>query len=295
MTGPPGGDPAGGAPGPTGPPGAPVHDRRSLSYANTFPSPWRRRAIRAVEWATARRRIVARVEAFERRGAPRGQAFWAQALEVMGIEVLTPDAQVARIPREGPVVLAANHPHGLVDGMVMAEIMGRVRPDWRILSRSILAGIDPEASARMIPVPFPHEPDAQARMLAMRAEAMAHLAGGGLLALFPAGVVASARRPWSPPAEAEWNAFTAKLLRVSGATVVPVFFPGANSRAYQVAACVSAVLRQGLLLHEVARAMDRPQAPVVGEPIPPEALAGRWHEPRAVMAWLREQTLALGP
>lgn len=234
------------------------------------------------------------MRAFEARGAPQGPAFWRAALEVMGVEVRTPREQVARIPATGPVVVVANHPHGLVDGMVLAEVMGRVRDDWRILARSLLAGIDPEATARILPVPFPHEPDAQGRMLAMRAAALAHLRAGGCLALFPSGAVARARVPWGAPEEGEWNVFTAKLLRQSGAAVVPVFFAGRNSRAYQVAACVSATLRQGLLLHEVARAFDRPQAPVVGEAIPADEVAAREGGPRALMAWLRARTLALG-
>ena len=124
---------------------------------------------------------------------------------------------------------------------------------------------------------------------------MAHLAQGGLVALFPAGGVAAARRPWAPPVEGEWSAFTAKMIRLSGAAVVPVRFPGANSRAYQVAACVSPTLRQGLLLHEIARAFDGPQRPHVGEAIPFEAMEPRLGDPRAAMAWLRARTLALGP
>lgn len=272
------------------------YDRRSLSYANTFASRRTRMAIRAVEWATGKVEVLARIREFERRaarGEPQGgRAFWAAALDVMGIAVLTPPAEVARIPREGPVVAVANHPHGLVDGMVLAEVLGRVRPDYRILSRSILSGIDAAASSFLIPVPFPHEADAQARMVAMRARALAHLGQGGLVAVFPSGAVASSPTAWGRPVEGEWNAFTAKLIRVSGAAVLPVFFPGSNSRAYQVAARVSATLRQGLLLHEVVAAMDRPQRPVVGEAIPPEAMAGM--EPRALMAWLRERTLGLG-
>lgn len=277
---------------------ASTYDRRSLTYANTFASPWTRAAIRAVEWATAKPAILARVRAFEGRAAAgeahEGQAFWDAALRVMGIEVLTPPAQVARIPRDGPVVLVANHPHGLVDGMVLAAILGRVRGNYRILARSILSGIDASASSFMISVPFLHEADAQARMVAMRSQAMAHLARGGLVALFPAGGVAASATLWGPAIEAPWSPFTAKMIRNSGACVVPAFFPGANSRAYQVAGRLSATLRQGLLLREVAGAMNRPQAPVVGEAIGPEELAARLHDPRAGMAWLRERTLALG-
>lgn len=294
WAGPLAGGPA--ARGGAGPEDAPRrYDRRSLTYANTFATARTRLAIRAVEWATGKAAILRRVREFERRaaqGEPHGgQAFWGAALGVMGIAVTTPLAEVARVPREGPVVLVANHPHGLVDGMVLAELVGRVRADYRILSRSILSGIDEAASSFMIPVPFPHEADALGRMVAMRARAVAHLAAGGLVALFPSGAVASSPTAWGRPVEGEWSAFTAKLIRVSGAAVVPVFFPGANSRAYQVAARLSPTLRQGLLLHEVAAAMDRPQRPVVGEPVPPEAMRGR--EPRALMAWLRERTLAL--
>lgn len=279
--------------------GRPAHryDRRALTYSGTFPSAWRRTAIRGIEWATAMPAILRRIREFERREAQgeshRGQDFWRAALDVMGIPLLTPPEEVARIPRAGPVVLVANHPHGLVDGMVLADLVGRVRTDYRILTRAILSGIDESASSFMIPVPFPHEPDAQARMVAMRGEAMAHLGRGGLLALFPSGAVASADRLGGRPVEGEWNVFTAKMIRLSGATVLPVFFPGANSRAYQVAARVSPVLRQGLLLHEIAAAMDRPQRPRVGMPIPPEAIAPRAQDPRALMAWLRETTLAL--
>jgi putative hemolysin len=73
------------------------------------------------------------------------------------------------------VVLVANHPHGLVDGMILADLIGRRRPDYRILTRALLTGLDESAAGYMIPVPFPHEPDAQSKMLEMRAEAMAHL------------------------------------------------------------------------------------------------------------------------
>ncbi|MBL9060058.1 MAG: lysophospholipid acyltransferase family protein, partial [Mangrovicoccus sp.] len=189
-------------------------------------------------------------------------------------------------------VLVANHPHGLVDGMVLAELIGRVREDYRILTRSLLTGVD-EVSRFLLPVPFPHEPGAQARNLEMRRLAMAHLAAGGLVALFPSGAVATARRPFGPAIEAAWNPFTAQLILRSGAAVVPVHFHGQNSRAYQLANLVSATLRQGLLLHEVVQACHRPQAPVVGEAIAPATLAGWAGDPRGLAHHLRDRTLAL--
>lgn len=271
-----------------------VYDRRSLSYASSFDSPGRQAFIRAVEWMTGKATIIRMVRAYERAGLARGQAFWGATLAAQGIRVTTPADQIARIPQTGPVILVANHPHGMVDGMVLAEVIGHRRLDYRILTRSLLTSLDPEASKFMIPVPFPHQPDAQTRMIEMRRAAMDHLARQGLVALFPSGVVANAPRMFSAVEEAEWNVFTAKLIRTSQATVVPCFFPGANSRAYQIANRISPLLRQSLLLHEVARTRNSDFAPVIGDAIPYVALQPRMSDPRALMAWLRARTLALG-
>lgn len=270
-----------------------VYDRRSLTYSNTFDSPLHGSIIRAMEWVTGKLTILRRVRDFERRGAPTGQAFWPATMEVMGIDLLTPAAQLARIPAKGPVVFVANHPHGLVDGMILADLIGRVRDDYRILTRSLLTGIDQSAASYMIPVPFPHEPDAQRKMIEMRNAAMDHLSQNGLIALFPSGVVASSKTMFGPAVEAEWNVFTAKMIRRSGATVVPCYFPGSNSRWYQIANRISPVLRQGLLLHEVVHAFDKSQAPVIGCPISPEEAEERGRDPRAFMTWLRAHTLSL--
>ena len=82
-------------------------------------------------------------------------------------------------------------------------------------------------------------------------------------------------------------------LRKSGATIVPCFFTGANSRWYQMANRISPVLRQGLLIHEVVHSFDKPQAPVIGTPVGPDEWESRIGKPREFMAWLRERTLSL--
>ena len=122
---------------------------------------------------------------------------------------------------------------------------------------------------------------------------MAHLEKGGLIALFPSGGVAASETMFGPAVEGEWNVFTSKMIRKSGATVVPFFFTGSNSRWYQIANQISPVLRQGLLIHEVVHSFDKPQAPVIGKPITPDKWAERIKKPREFMAWLRERTLGL--
>ncbi|MBK0327710.1 lysophospholipid acyltransferase family protein [Rhodobacteraceae bacterium F11138] len=272
-----------------------IYDRRTLTYANSFDEPWTSFAIRAIEWFTGKLTILRMVNRFEKHNEQyRGQKFWRGALNVMGIELQTPPEQIANIPVDGPVVVVANHPHGMVDGMIFADLIGRVRLDYRILTRSVLTGLDEAATSFMIPVPFPHDPDVQRKMVEMRAETMSHLAKGGVVALFPSGVVMSSDSLFGPAIEREWNVFTAKMIRRSGAKVVPIYFPGRNSRAYQIANRLSPILRQGLLLHEIVRSCNKPQAPIIGEPISDADMALLEKDPRGFMAWLRQHTLDLG-
>lgn len=271
----------------------PHYDRSALSYAGSFDSRTQRGVIRTIELLTGKIKIGRLVRKFEKQGIPRGQEVFTRILSTMGIDLHTPAEELNRIPKSGPVVLVANHPHGLVDGVVLAELIGRVRPDYRILTRSLLTGLDEEATSFMIPVPFPHQSDAQEKMVEMRGRAMDHLKADGLVALFPSGSVAASKTLFGPAEEAPWNAFTAKMIRKSGRAGCADVFEGSNSRAYQMANQVSATLRQGLLIHEIARAVNKPMAPIIGRPFDQAEVQERMKDTSAFMAWLRQSTLSL--
>ena len=269
------------------------YDRRKLSYANTFTNPFQRNTIKTLELLTGKLRLLRKVRQFEKMGIPFGQPFWSQALDLLGIELLTSESEISRIPKKGPLVIVANHPHGLVDGMVLAELIGSVRTDYKILTRSLLTGVK-QIDQFMIPVPFDHEENALQKSLEMRRFAMKHLENDGVLVLFPSGKVASSDTIFGSVVEGEWSPFTAKLIQKSNADVLPIFFPGSNSRMYQIANQISATLRQGLLIYEVVHAMNKPQKPVVGNLIKQDEISSWRRDPRGFMRWLRDTTIALG-
>jgi putative hemolysin len=268
------------------------YDMRRLSYAGTFKNPVKANTIRVLEWLTAKVTLLKLIRDFERTGAPVGAPFWPKAIRQMGITIQTPPEEIALIPKTGPLVVVSNHPSGLVDGMVLAELVTRVRSDFKILTRSLLTGI-PEVEQFMIPVPFPHEDNARELGLQMRDETMKHLKAGGVIILFPAGKVAMSEGWWGPAVESEWNVFTHKIVKSSGATILPVYFPGQNSRAFLIANKISDTVRQGLLLYEIKRCLFKPTRPVIGAPIPAEELKKWEGNPRGFLAWLREHTLSL--
>ena len=269
------------------------YDRKKLSYANTFTNPVQRNAIKTLELLTGKLLLLRKVRQFEKMGIPVGQPFWKQALDILGINLLTKQSEITKIPKKGSLVITANHPHGLVDGMVLAELIGQVRTDYKILTRSLLTGVK-QIDQFMIPVPFDHEENALKKSLAMRKNAMDHLEKGGVIVIFPSGKVASSESMFGNVVEGDWNPFTAKLIQKSGANVLPIFFPGSNSRIYQIANQISATLRQGLLIYEVVHAMNKPQKPLVGSLIKQDEISPWKSDPRGFMRWLRERTLSLG-
>ena len=265
---------------------------RNLSYAGTFTNPFKANVIRVVEWLTGKLTLLKLVRKFEAAGQVKSTDFWRRAIVLLQIDLKTPAEQIANIPATGPVVIVANHPHGLVDGMILADLVSRVLQDYKILTRSLLTNV-PIIQYHMLPVAFPHEPDAIKMNIAMRKLAMEHLKDNGVIILFPAGQVATSPDWFGPALEADLLPFTAKMILKSKAKVVPVYFPGQNSRWFQIANKLSITIRQGLLLHEIAYAMNRPQKPVIGPVIDRDQIDPWVDDPRGLMAHLKKTALAL--
>ena len=85
----------------------------------------------------------------------------------------------------------------------------------------------------------------------------------------PAGGVATSERPLKGQAvDLPWALFTAKLLRMSKATVVPIFFTGQNSRLFQLASHLRLTLRLSLVFRETARCIGTGLDVRIGRPVP---------------------------
>ncbi len=270
------------------------HATREISYASSAKSRGGRALIRVLENATGRIRLIKRADGYEHEVA-QGRDFWQVMVERYGLSLDILGGSLANIPRDGPLIVVANHPYGILDGLIMGNILSSVRDgNFRILANRVFRKAR-ELDEIILPVSFDETKAGRAQNIETRKKALGYLADGGAIGVFPGGTVSTAQRPFGQPLDPGWRAFTARMIVKSGATVLPIYFEGANSRLFQVASHMHQTLRLALLIKEFKRRVDEPVRLVIGEPIAAEALEAHKTDTRAMMDFLRQETYALSP
>lgn len=219
------------------------------------------------------------------------ESFPAAALDVLGICTRVAAAELDNIPRQGPTVLVANHPFGGLEGLILLALLERIRPDVKILANQLLARI-PELRERLIPVdPFSRPHSAQQNLRPMR-RALHWVNAGGALMIFPAGEVSSFMPAAGSIGDPPWNSAAARILQRSGATAVPVYFPGRNSLLFQAAGLLHPRLRTALLARELLNKQNRTIELRIGGPITPKRQRD-FPDEQALTDYLRRRTYFL--
>jgi len=263
-----------------------------FSYASADDPALRRIAIRTIERLTGQSRLQ-RMYLDSHRSPRAGEGFWDAAVRQLDLRVEYDEARLRAIPAVGPVVIVANHPFGVLDGLVISHLVAKVRTDFKVLTNSILCRAS-ELQPYLLPIDFAQTPAALATNLRSRADALAWLCAGGALVVFPGGAVATSERMFARHAvDPEWKLFTAKAIRRAGATVVPVFFEGQNSRLFQLASHVSLTLRLSLLFNELRNKIGSAVAVRIGAPVPFAELS-HLADHKALADHLRRATYELG-
>lgn len=249
--------------------------------------------IRVMENATGRLRLIKAANGYDE-DMRQGRDFWSVLVERFRLELNVIGGSLDNIPKEGPLVLIANHPYGILDGLMMGHILAETRGDFRILAHQVFRKAE-DLNKVILPVSFEETKEALAQNLATRKTALEYLGSGGAIGVFPGGTVSTAAKPFGRPMDPVWRSFTARMIGKSEATVVPIFFDGHNSRLFQLMSHLHSTLRMGLLIKEFRARTNSKVDIVVGEPIPRTELDARAGDGKALMEYLRQSTYALSP
>ncbi len=245
-----------------------MQEQIQFSYADpTFPFV-KRKLIQLIERLTGQP-MLKRLYFDFRDSRPKDLGVFQAALDWLDIKLDFDKALLSRIPSTGPCVIVANHPFGVPDGIAISALVERVRPDFLVLTNAVLVQA-PEISPYLLPVDFAGTKEALQTNIQTRAAARTFLDKGGCIVLFPAGGVSTSpdKLGRKPAVDSPWQPFTSQLIQKAKAPVVPIYFHGQNSRAFQIASHINPALRLSLIFKEVRDLIGTTIPVVIGEPIP---------------------------
>jgi putative hemolysin len=247
---------------------------RELSYASDTDPLWKRSMIRSIECLSGRRRFIPVYRTWQSRIPQNPGRVMTDLLHLTGtrLDIVSP-AWPPRVDPSMPLVIMANHPYGIGDGIAILSLAEQLGRPFRILIHRELLKV-PEIREFALPVDFSETREAFRFNRATRDHALRLIAEGTVIVIFPAGAVATADRPFGRARELPWKTFGARLVESSRASVLPVYFEGQNSWVFHAASRFSETLRLSLLVSEFRNFAGSTVRVRIGPILPYEALAG---------------------
>jgi len=195
------------------------------------------------------------------------------ALRALEVSYVTDDLEWNHLPRSGPLVIAANHPYGGIDGLASISALLRRRSDLRVVATTALSALAPLRSI-LFPVDNFGRREALAANVVMVRAALRHVHTGGSLLLFPAGAVSHLDLGSASVVDPPWKRSAVRLISATGAPVAPLYVHGSNGAGFQLAGLLHPTLRTAMLPREVTNKRGTVLDLRLGRPIAAERIAG---------------------
>ena len=229
---------------------------QEISYAYSAQTSSGRALIKILENVTGRASLIKKAQNYELEVAS-GESFWEVMFQRYGLSLEILDGAFSCIPRDGSLIIIANHPFGILDGLILGYILSKSRKNFKILAHKVFRK-SAELDDVILPISFDETKESTKINIETRVSALNFLNSGGAVGIFPGGTVSTSLTPFGVPMDPSWRSFTAKMITKSEAQVVPIFFEGHNSRTFQLASHIHYNLRMGLLIKEFKSKIGNP-------------------------------------
>ena len=269
-------------------------NKPALTFSNSEVSPVGKIIIQLTELGTGKIKLRKLYEDYLRENLP-PENFWHDAIERLDLRVQAHYHSKSNIPKNGKLVVIANHAFGIADGLTICSLISKIRQDYKIITHKVLQGAD-LIKDKIIPLDFSKNKNALINNIAARKECEEHLRNNGALIIFPSGSVSTKPKlkKGIKAIDGDWKQFTSKIIMKNQSPVLPIFFEGQNSELFHVADKIGQVFRYSLMIYELKRRMGKKIDVHIGQRIPFETIKeiGNLIE---ITKFLRDSTYRLDP
>lgn len=226
---------------------------------------------------------------YDRNSSHRGPDFAEAILKDLGIKYELINPEVLDSLPDGPFITISNHPYGSIDGIILVDVFGHLRPDYKVMVNNILSRIKTLDENFISVTPTGNIKTAPTKeSLSGIKEALSHVRSGHPLGLFPSGAVSDLSLKEGCIRDREWQEPVIRLIKKLRVPVIPVHFLDRNSDFYYSLGLIDWKVRLLRLPGEVFNKRDKTTRVAFGKPISPEH-QDAFKDTDSLRAFLRDQ------
>ena len=185
--------------------------------------------------------------------------FWTDILKEMEIKIVNKSYNKLSIPKNGSLLVIANHPFGIIDGLILCSLVSNIRDDFKIMTHETLQFL-PQLKQFILPVDFNGQ-SKKSKLLNIQTAKKARdfLENNGVLIIFPSGGVSTATNLKSDAVDDEWKLFPAKLIHQTKTNILPIYFDGKNGLLFHIFATKikNQTLKYSSYIHETSNKIGK--------------------------------------
>lgn len=181
-----------------------------------------------------------------------GVDFAHHILQDIGVNYTVIGSEILEELPKGAFITISNHPYGSIDGIMLIDLIGRYRPDFKVLVNQFLGYIKRLEPNFIKVVPTGKQKEGiKKESLRGIMQSLKHLQAGAPLGLFPSGAVSDLSIKDGCIRDREWQMSAIQLIKKSRVPVVPIRFRDRNSMFYYLLGLIDWRLRVTRLPREV--------------------------------------------
>jgi len=191
-------------------------------------------------------------------------------LDEFGISLKYLEKDLEHIPQNGACITVANHPLGGFDGLLLVKLIGKVRPDIKVIANFLLASNDVINQYFVRIDPMNDFSDSFQSERGGR-EVGSHLENGGVLGVFPAGEISRYHLRNKVIRDRQWKPAALRYIKSQNLPVIPVYFSGSNNLLIHLLGLINPRLAPRSLPKAIFTNHDREITVRIGRPISKKA------------------------